>query len=444
MLDWLRLLLMVFYAPASAMRQVRDRASLAPAALVVLLTQVGYLVATGWLAGDRTVVFGGAGRASGVLFQAAITVFLLGGILVPIIAFVGNLFERRGSFTLFLQQEYVSLASVFLFALGAANLLAILSAVFLHFSGIQAAQVASSTAAAPEVLASAVRLRAWMRMPPEVDPQLQAALTNPQLIAATLFRTFKYSFFIVGAILAVRTVFRVSVLRAVAVLFVSFGFMLLTARLWTLLLTRVLVSPFLLLMLFFLLRGYFQGIMQTQRARASFKQNLEASTLNPADASAHYNLGLIHQQRGEFDAARERFERAVQIDADEIDGHYQLGRIARQQKRSADAIKHFEQVVARDQSHSQYEIWREVGATYLAAGQFEDARTALERFLDHRESDPEGLYLMGRAHAGLGHRSEAASLMEACINAVKSAPAYKYRLEKRWLNEAQQFMKSSQ
>ena len=50
---------------------------------------------------------------------------------------------------------------------------------------------------------------------------------------------------------------------------------------------------------------------------------------------------------------------------------------------------------------------------------------------------------MGRAEAGLGHQREAASLMEACINAVKTAPAYKYRLEKHWLNEAQQFMKAS-
>ena len=51
---------------------------------------------------------------------------------------------------------------------------------------------------------------------------------------------------------------------------------------------------------------------------------------------------------------------------------------------------------------------------------------------------------MGRAHAGLGHRREAASSMQACIEAVKTAPAYKYRADKRWLNEAQQFMKSSQ
>jgi tetratricopeptide (TPR) repeat protein len=213
--------------------------------------------------------------------------------------------------------------------------------------------------------------------------------------------------------------------------------------LWTLLLSPILASPFLLLILFVLGRGYVSGVLRNQRARESFKQNLEAATLNPADASAHYNLGLIHQQRSELEAARERFERAVQIDDDEIDAHYQLGRIAAQQKRFADAVRHFEQVVVKDQAHSQHEIWREVGATYIAAGQFEDARDALERFLEHRPSDPEALYLMGRAHAGLGHGREATSSMQACIEAVKTAPAYKYRADKRWLNEAQQFIKNS-
>jgi hypothetical protein len=65
----------------------------------------------------------------------------------------------------------------------------------------------------------------------------------------------------------------------------------------------------------------------------------------------------------------------------------------------------------------------------------------LEKFLDRRENDPQGLYLMGRAHAGLGDSQEAATSMQACIDAVKTAPAYKYRAEKRWLHEAQQFLK---
>jgi hypothetical protein len=32
--------------------------------------------------------------------------------------------------------------------------------------------------------------------------------------------------------------------------------------------------------------------------------------------------------------------------------------------------------------------------------------------------------------------------MTACVEAVRTAPAYKYRADKRWLNEAQQFLRT--
>ncbi|HEX8423572.1 MAG TPA: tetratricopeptide repeat protein, partial [Pyrinomonadaceae bacterium] len=132
----------------------------------------------------------------------------------------------------------------------------------------------------------------------------------------------------------------------------------------------------------------------------------------------------------------------IEIDADEVDSHYQLGRIARMQNDLAGAISRFEQVVVRDDAHAQHEIWREIGATYLSAEQYGDAYDALERFLARRQSDPEALYLSGRALSGLGRTREAADAMRACIEAVKTAPAYKYRAEKRWLNEAQQFLRT--
>jgi len=273
---------------------------------------------------------------------------------------------------------------------------------------------------------------------------LAEQVKNPIFLAYELFVMFERGLFGIGVVLAVRDVFRMSTGRAFAVTFLSCFTGLIFAQPVLSLLSGVAGSPFLLFFLFLLLRGYYSDIMGGHRARAAFKQNLESATLNPADASAHYNLGLIHQSRGELDQARERFARALEIDPEEIDASYQLGRIARQQKRYGDAIQNFEQVVARNEAHSQYEVWREVAATYIAAGQFEDARTALDQFLEHRPSDPEGLYLMGRAHAGLGHKREATSLMQACIEAVKTAPAYKYRASKRWLNEAQQFIKSSQ
>ena len=425
---------MIFYAPGRGLREVRDRAPLAAIGLMALISQIVYFLVAQWL-GNRTFVFAGPGAVIRLLFQSALSLLLIGGVLVPIIAFVANVFERRGRFSLLLQQEYASLASTFLYALAIANILTIPVAIFFHFSGVQASYVAQSLQSAPQV-------ETWVRLPPEFRAQLQIALSDPSIVAASLFRSVKLFFFLIASVLSVREVFRISALRASAISVVGLTLALFISPLWTLLLSPILASPFLLLILFILIRGYISGVLRSQRARESFKQNLEAATLNPADASAHYNLGLIHQQRGELEAARERFERAIQIDDDEIDAHYQLGRIALQQKRFAEAVKNFEQVVSRDPEHSQHEVWREVGATYIAASQFEDARSALERFLEHRPSDPEALYLMGRAHAGLGHRREAASLMQACIEAVKTAPAYKYRADKRWLNEAQQFIKT--
>ncbi len=433
MTDWLRLLLMIFYAPLRGTREVRDRGSLAPIALMAVLSQVAFDFISRRFGGAPMFPRGGL---LGPIIEPAMPVVLLAVVLVPILTLVANMVDRRGSFRVVITQEYAPVAATLFYVLTAANLFAILVAALFHYSGMQEQYVASAIQQADQV-------RAMFPQGPEFD-EAALQLKNPSILADQLFRTPRLFLFAIGMVLAVKESFRMSALRAFGVTVIASFAAIFIFPIVARLLSGVFGSPFLLFFLFMLLRGYFSDIMGSHRAKAAFKQNLESATLNPADASAHYNLGLIHQSRGELDEARKRFERALQIDDGEVDASYQLGRIARQQKRYVDAIQNFEHVVAHDQAHSLHEIWREVAATYIAAGQFEDARNALDTFLEHRPSDPEGLYLMGRAHAGLGHKREATSLMQACIEAVKTAPAYKYRTSKRWLNEAQQFIKSSQ
>jgi len=439
MTDWLKLLGMIFYAPLRGMREVRDHGSLGPAVLCAYLSQVAYIFATQWLAGDRSLLTHGPLIIGGAFFQGVAPILTIAIVFVPLLALTTNLFDRRGSFSVVLQQEYGSLASVAFYVFAATSLLTILIAAFFHFSGFQAAYFASMA----QYLGSQQfqDMVHWLRASADEVAQLKVQLADPVFVSSNLFSTVRFALFAIGGVATVRVVFRVPVLRAIAILLLTSLVSLPLVRVFYPLFHHILGSPFLLVFAFFLLRGYFSSIVSTQRARASFKQNLEAATINPRDSSAHYNLGLIHQQRGELDQARERFHRAIDIDPEELDAHYQLGRIARAQNRLPDAVGHFEQVVQRDQAHAQHEIWREIGATYNAAGQYSDARDALERFLDRRPNDPEALYLIGRAHAGLGDQKEATSSMQACIEAVKTAPAYKYRMEKRWLNEAQQFLK---
>jgi tetratricopeptide (TPR) repeat protein len=430
MLDWLKPLLLMFYAPVRAMGLVRDGAPLGFAAALALGAKVIYTLYTGWPYLAAQMGGGVVSAAFAVLGGTVGSLLLVAVIFVPGLIFFVNLFERRGGFSLVLQQEFAPAAAAVFYSWAAAHIVALPLAVLSRLSGFEA-----------DWLAEVQRFWETLGRQQNVTPDVLAQLTDPQQLSQGISATIVLPFFLLWTLIGVREVFRLSWPRTVAAIVGGGLFMILMSPIVAML-GRFLASPFLLIMLFLLLRGYFGDVMRTQRARASFRQNLEAATLNPADASAHYNLGLIHLQRRELDEARERFERAVEIDPEEVDAHFQLGRISRMQNDHAGAIARFEQVVMRDQSHAQHEIWREIGATYLAAAQYSDAHDALERFLDRRQADPEALYLMGRALFGMGHTRQAADSMRACIEAVKTAPAYKYRAEKRWLNEAQQFLRT--
>src|SRR5947209_17067999 len=118
--------------------------------------------------------------------------------------------------------------------------------------------------------------------------QMTSALTNVLLLILIKPLTL----FSLWAVAAVREVFRLAWWRALVVVVVGTVIMFFASPLLVVFST-LLASPFILLLVFFVLRGYFGEVVRGQRARAAFRQNLEAATLNPADASAHYNLGLL-------------------------------------------------------------------------------------------------------------------------------------------------------
>jgi tetratricopeptide (TPR) repeat protein len=340
------------------------------------------------------------GRFLSRLAASASPVFFLIVVFTPACILAANLLDRRASFSVRLRQEYAPLVSCVLYAWAAANLLMIIPAALIYQPGAEYRQMAETVlqyAPVPYFLFLVVfALYAALR------------LSAGQAIGATL----------IGA-----CSFAVLIVVPVALL-------------------RLLSSPFLLIMFILLLRNFFGDLIGQQRAREDFKRHLEIATLNPADASAHYNLGLIYQQRGQLDEARRSFSRAIEIDQNETDAHYQLGRISREEGRFSEAIQHFDAVVQRNQDHSQSEVWREVGRTYFEAGQTVDAAAAFERFLARRPSDAEGHYRYGLALAQLGRTEEAAAEMRACIEAARTAPAYKYRAEKRWMSDAEAFLRS--
>ena len=196
------------------------------------------------------------------------------------------------------------------------------------------------------------------------------------------------------------------------------------------------LSPFLLfwVVIYFggFLGGEVRGFGNAFRQKQNFKRFLHNATVNPKDADAHVQLGLIYQQRRQDSKALDHFTKALAIDPEEIDANYQLGRMAREKREFQQALNHFAIVLEQDDKYALNEIWREVGATYLDAGMFNEAVDALEKYVDRRPVDPEGLYYFGRALKGRGENDRAREMFDQAVDSVNSSPPYRRREIQKW------------
>jgi tetratricopeptide (TPR) repeat protein len=204
----------------------------------------------------------------------------------------------------------------------------------------------------------------------------------------------------------------------------------------------LIASPLLLIFVIMMLRGEASELGASYSRRQSFRRSLEAATVNPRDAEAHYQLGLIYQYRRQYTEAISRFTKAIEIDPKELDAHFQLGKIAREQGRLQDAIGHFGAVVEEDPKHAHNEIWLEIGVTYADAGMYPDALEALERYVERREYDPRGLYYYGETLLNLARETDAMEAFVRALEAAKTAPYYKRGEARRWGKKANERLRA--
>lgn len=405
----------LIYNPLQAMALLRAEAPYLTGLLLALISSIAYYDGlTGEITQSYLDLAANSARSPGLLAPLLLLVFValrhvidnaapllfLAAVFVPACLLSASLIDARSSFRVLFRQEYAPLAACVFYSWAVTHLIMLVAGWVLFRAG---------------------------------EPADMSGLES-------ILWLLPLPYFVFLVTLALRVVLRLTYGSAVGVMAMAALSLLALPLLPRLL--YLLTSPFLLILLIIIFRNFLGEVFSAQRARADFERNLATATLNPADASAHYNLGLIYQQRGQIEEAKASFRRAVEIDPDETDAHYQLGRISREEGRLSEAISHFEATVQRNREHSQHEIWREIGRTYFQAGQHKDALNALERFLQHRPSDAEGRYYYGLTLYKLGRAQEAADEMRACIEAVRTSPAYKYRAERHWMNEAEAFLRS--
>ncbi|MCW5959760.1 MAG: tetratricopeptide repeat protein [Pyrinomonadaceae bacterium] len=276
---------------------------------------------------------------------------------------------------------------------------------------------------------------------------LPFAILGILVFGSTILPEIYFSFWLLSGLLfgvfmifALRTVLGVN--YSIAVLIVSLAWLAISfGNFISQFVSPWAFSPFLLffVILYFggFLGGEVRGLGNSFRQRQDFKRFLQNATVNPKDADAHIQLGLIYLERRQDAKAKEHFERAFAIDNEEIDANYELGKLARKSGELQKALDHFATVVEQNDKHRLSEIWREIGATYLEADMLAEAADALEKFVERRPVDSEGLYYLGKTFKLQNKPEKAREMFEQAVEAARTSPDFRRGELRHWSKLAQ-------
>jgi tetratricopeptide (TPR) repeat protein len=187
------------------------------------------------------------------------------------------------------------------------------------------------------------------------------------------------------------------------------------------------------------IRGYFAS----QTNERAFQQNLHALTINPQDADAHYQLGLIHLKRRNPDAARKCFEKAIGIDAGDPDYHYSLGRVFELEEEWGPALEQYEATYRLNPEYRLRDIFREVGKGYLNTGNIDRGIEFLNHFLAKRSSDPEGRYWLAIALKKSGNTEQMRYQLHTIVQQARANPGFFRKEHREWVYRARMMIRDS-
>jgi tetratricopeptide (TPR) repeat protein len=167
-----------------------------------------------------------------------------------------------------------------------------------------------------------------------------------------------------------------------------------------------------------------------------FQEHLHTLTLNPQDADAHHQLGLIHFKRRNLDAAQRYFSAALKIDPADPDYHYFLGRVFELRADWPRALECYGDTYRINPEYGLGDIFREVGKGYLHTARLEKAIEFLEFFLETRGSDPEGRYWLAVALQNTGEFENMRTQLRTILEQARSNPRFFRKENREWLYRA--------
>jgi tetratricopeptide (TPR) repeat protein len=166
---------------------------------------------------------------------------------------------------------------------------------------------------------------------------------------------------------------------------------------------------------------YAQGEYLFERGEfdAAFDAYERAVDANPEHAEAHYGMGVVYQQDEEYDLAEQEFRAVLRIDPNHADAHFGLGEIFDTRQDWQNAIQEYRaalRIAPNDADARERLIWN-----LLETNAPSDAQAELERALLKSETAAELWQAVGEAYEERGEPAHAIAAYERALGLSKKS-----------------------
>jgi len=132
----------------------------------------------------------------------------------------------------------------------------------------------------------------------------------------------------------------------------------------------------------------------------------KALQLNPKNADALNNMGLVLMEQEKFEEARSYIAKAIEVRPDHKESHQNLGIILYNQHKLAEAVAHWHEALRIDPDY--FEPHVTLGLARLEVGKFKEANGHFRHAIRLSPNDPFMHYYLGLTFDQLGDRTHAA------------------------------------
>ena len=184
-----------------------------------------------------------------------------------------------------------------------------------------------------------------------------------------------------------------------------------------------------------LLRGVFQGF-----GRRSRIQKVETDILDNPSPANYEELGELYRDQGQYEKAREAFNRAITGRSDSIYTFYSRAQSSLGMNDLAAAIPDLERVVAGDRKFDYYRAAGLLANAYSQTGQLERADPVFAE-VTQISTTPETLYNYASFLKTANRRDESREWAQKLLAKKRTLPRYMQRRERPWFRKGKALLK---